>query len=270
MDRLKRFLRAVLPYPILYVLRAVRGIYPGVDKLWTPFDGDYASFEEAAGHAVGYDDAEAAGAAADRLAQMVAETNPVEIDGRFQQVHSALCVARERLQKTRITVLDFGGGNGAYFFRLKDYFPDGFLDWHVVETPHMVAACSPIGGGHITFLKDIPAERIFDVAVVSGALQYLPDAYIWLERIAHASKWIILTRLPVQDGPVDKFMVQTVTSHIHVGSMPIEIFSAAKMQAAIDAVGTVEMSWRVALDEGSLATIGARPMGFLIKNLNPA
>ena len=46
--------------------------------------------------------------------------------------------------------------------------------------------------------------------------------------------------------------------------------SVAWVDANCDAVGTVEMSWRVALDEGSLATIGARPMGFLIKNLNPA
>ncbi|WP_064692152.1 methyltransferase, TIGR04325 family [Rhizobium aegyptiacum] len=229
------------------------------------FSGNYASFEEAARKAVGYDDPNAGAAAATRLAAMIAGTNPVEIDGRFQQVHSALCIVRERLQKPRISVLDFGGGSGNYYFRLKDYFPEGCLDWTVVETPNMVQACAPIGSGHVTYLTDIPDGQQYDVAVVSGTLQYLPDAYGWLDRIMSAAKWVILTRLPVRDAPDDKFMVQTVPSHIHNGSMPVEMFSESKMRTAIETGGRIEQTWLVALDEGSLASVGAKPLGFLIQ-----
>lgn len=229
------------------------------------FSGDYTSFEEAARNAVGYDDPNAGIAAATRLAAMIAGTNPVEIDGRFQQVHSALCIVRERLQKQRISVLDFGGGSGNYYFRLKDYFPEDSLDWTVVETPNMVQACAPIGSSHVAYLTDIPDGQQYDVAVVSGTLQYLPEAYGWLERIMSAAKWVILTRLPVREALNDKFMVQTVPSHIHNGSMPIAMFSESKMRTAIETCGRIEQTWLVALDEGSLAAVGAKPLGFLIQ-----
>ncbi|WP_156668081.1 methyltransferase, TIGR04325 family [Rhizobium bangladeshense] len=229
------------------------------------FSGDYTSFEEAARNAVGYDDPNAGAAAATRLAAMITGTNPVEIDGRFQQVHSALCIVRERIQKQRISVLDFGGGNGNYYFRLKDYFPEDCLDWTVVETQNMVQACAPIGSDHVTYLTDIPDGRQYDVALVSGTLQYLPDAYGRLDRIMSAAKWMILTRLPVREALDDKFMVQTVPSHIHNGSMPIQMFSDAKIRTAIKTRGRVEQTWLVALDEGSLAPVEAKPVGFLIQ-----
>jgi hypothetical protein len=80
-----------------------------------------------------------------------------------------------------------------------------------------------------------------------------------------ASQWVILTRLPVLDAPTDRFMVQEVPAHIHVGSMPIIMFSEEKIRAAIERQGSIEQSWLVALDEGSLSLIAAKPVGYLIQ-----
>ncbi len=261
---LRKIVKAITP-PIL--LDLVRGASKPHEPEQSPsmYRGNYASFEEAAKNAVGYDDPNAGGAAANRLTEQLSRPNPVEIDGRFQQVHSALCIAREKLNRGRMSVLDFGGGNGGYYFRLKGYFPEACLDWTVVETASMVEACAPVAAHHVSFATEIPAGKKYDVAIVSGTLQYLPDAYTWLDRILDAARWVILTRLPVIDSPEDRFMVQIVPAHIHTGSMPVMMFGEAKIRAAIEARGTIEQSWLVALDEGSLAYVPAKPVGYLIQ-----
>lgn len=228
------------------------------------FEGDYSSFEEAAKLCKGYDDAAVASAAAKRLIELKTAVPPREIDGRFQQVHSALCVVSDKRQSRAISVLDVGGGNGSYYFRLKELFPAGALKWHVVETANMVAACRQIAAPEITYSSEVPTER-FDVVLISGTLQYLPRPYQSLNELSRAGDWLILTRLPVHDGANDRIMIQNVPSHIHEGSMPVQMFSVVKMQRAIDAVGDIELSWSVDLDDGSLAEASARAVGFLVR-----
>jgi putative methyltransferase (TIGR04325 family) len=128
----------------------------------------------------------------------------------------------------------------------------------------MIAACQSIASPHITFSTDIPDEIVWDIALISGALQYIPNAYKVLGNAARVAKWLILTRLPIHDGSEDRFMMQTVPAHIHEGSMPIEIFSATKIKAAILEIGTIELSWSVSLDDGAFAAIPARSVGYLI------
>ena len=267
---LKLVIKALAPPILLSALRKMLGNPRSTPPEAPPanqsmFGGAYDSFDEAAGHSKGYDDAVIASAAAKRLSDMISSTTSVEIDGRFQQVHSAICVARDRMRKQALSVLDIGGANGSYFFRLKPLLPATELKWHVVETSNMVAACQSIASPHITFSTDIPDGLVWDIALISGALQYIPNAYEILGNAARAAKWLILTRLPIHDGPNDRFMVQTVPAHIHEGSMPIEIFSVTRIEAAILELGTIELSWSVSLDDGAFVAIPARSVGYLIK-----
>src|SRR5579871_1385389 len=207
---LKRAIKALTP-PILLnalriVLRSSRSTPPDATTAnQSMFSGAYGSFEEAARHSRGYDDAVIASAAGKRLSDIITSTAPVEIDGRFQQVHSAICVARDHMRKQTLSVIDIGGANGGYFFRLKPLLPATDMKWHVVETPSMVAACESIASPHITFSTEID-DLVWDIALISGALQYIPNAYEILGRSTRAAKWLILTRLPTHDGPNDQFM----------------------------------------------------------------
>jgi len=233
------------------------------------FSGAFSSFDDAAASSKGYNDFAVANAAARRLSEMKTSAPAVEIDARFQQVHSAICVAIDRMRKQALSVLDIGGGNGNYFFRLRPLFSSVTVGWHVVETSSMVAAVQSVAGPEVTFSTAIPDGRVFDVALISGTLQYLSEPYAVLAGAARAAPWLILTRLPIHDGPHDRFLVQTVPADIHEGSMPITIFSAVKIEAAIRAVGTVELSWSVSLDDGSFASVGGRSVGYLIRTGRP-
>jgi putative methyltransferase (TIGR04325 family) len=263
--RVKLIAQAIIPQVLLQYFRQKR-IVKQVAACATRasmFEGEYASFEAAARDCKGYDDAGAATSASRRMSELKTGNNPIEIDGRFQQVHSALCVIRDRLNTKTISVLDVGGGNGSYYFRLKQLFPTDTLKWHVVETESMVAACQPIGTPEVSYSTERPTDQ-FDVVLISGALQYLPDPYESLKRFSSAGNWMILTRLPVHDRTCDRIMKQVVPAHIHSGSMPIWIFDASNFRNVVEATGKIELSWSVPLDDGALSQVGARAVGFLV------
>lgn len=232
---------------------------------YSMFRGDYASFEAAERDAIGYDSDNAGKSAASRLKEMLESGQPVEIDSRFQQVHSALSIIREWSKKDHLSVLDFGGGNGGYYFRIREFFPKSFFSWSVIETDSIVNRCGPLASDGLEFLNAIPQDKRFDVSIVCGSLQYVQQPYDVLKSIAEQSDWIILTRVPAHVAQDDKYMVQTVPSHIHEGSMPVTIFSEKKLRNAILAIGDIKQIWSVSADEGSLIPIGAEPVGYLIK-----
>jgi len=228
------------------------------------FSGDFESFEAAAAHAVGYDHAAPARAAAERLISLLEGRSPPEVDGRYMQVHSALCVARECLGPGSLSVLDIGGANGHYFFVLTSRLGMRDLRWHVVETNHMVSACQPLGAPQITFSTDIPDEA-FDIVLLSGALQYLANPSEVLHRVRRIARWVIVTRLPVSRFGRSRFMVQTVPAEIHEGSMPIRIFDADEFESAASSVGRIALTWRVPADDGAFVGMGVENVGMLIK-----
>jgi len=238
---------------------------PAPAKPVTMFSGDYQSFAEAAAHCEGYDAKGPAESAANQLRRLLQAPQPAEIDGRFQQVHSALCIARDHLRKTSLSVLDIGGASGGYFFRMRTLLPATQLRWHVIETPTLAAACTAVAGDLLTFGHDIPADQTFDVALISGTLQYLPDPLASLRRAAQQAEWIVLTRVPTHSERA-QFMVQTVPAHIHQGSMPIHIFSRAELAEAIAEVGTVELSWSVTLDDPAFVGMDISNVGYLIRS----
>lgn len=232
---------------------------------YSMFNGDYPSFEAAAKRSVGYADENAGESAARRLKEFLEREPSVEIDSRFQQIHSALSTVREWSQKSDLSVVDFGGGNGGYYFRLREFFPKNFFRWSVVETDTIVENFSLLVSGSLEFLKAIPTNKRFDVAIICGSLQYVTEPYDVLRRLASQTDWIILARVPVQGAQQDKYMVQTVPVHIHEGSMPVTIFSEEKLLSAISSLGHIKQTWSVPADEGSLAPIGARSVGYLVK-----
>ncbi|WP_271617362.1 methyltransferase, TIGR04325 family [Bradyrhizobium sp. CCBAU 51745] len=229
----------------------------------TMFSGDYETFREAAAHCEGYDSEAAAKAAQVQLRQMMEASPPTEIDGRFQQVHSALCVVRDHLKAGRLSVLDIGGGAGNYFFRIQSLLAAEALDWSIVETSSLVAACSGLGAP-FRYFDSIPARGSFDVALISGTLQYLAEPFEALRAAAKVSGWILLTRVPIRHGPT-QFMVQTVPEHIYRGSMPIQVFCSDELSKALESIGSIELTWSVSLDDPAFPGMGVSNRGYLVR-----
>lgn len=233
------------------------------------FTGDFPSFEEAAQHAVGYDtDVIAASAESNLIELLGCLSTQTETHVLYQQAHSAICFARDRLGSKRLSVLDVGGGNGNYFCQLSRLMPGIELQWTIVETAKVVSRCAPLLP-QVRFSTTIPDER-FDIALVSGVLQYLPDAHEVLKKCTSKARWVILARIPVHDGNQDRFMVQHVPAAIFLGTLPFRVFSLSDLDQHLEKIGTKILSWANHWDDPSLQVVGCRAIGFLLETLGSA
>lgn len=251
--------------PILFnALRRLAGKRPQAPPLAVVpmFQAGFASFDEAAAACDGYE-SEAIGRAIAMRAATYQNGLPVEMHELFLEVHSALSfIVSEPSQSLR--VLDIGGGIGSYFLVMRRLMPRTRLDWTILETGAVAAASRRVSTFGDIWVTDMPASN-FDVALISGSLQYMRGPYDMLKRAASASRWIILTRVPVSDREEDQVFIQHPPRDLLPGSLPLWIFSKRLILDAIGDVGRIVYAWNVETDTPALQSVDAVSRGFLIE-----
>ena len=89
--------------------------------------------------------------------------------------------------KERLTVLDYGGNLGEYYWLAKGLVPGLMLDYHCKELPDVAASGREINKG-VTFHSDDSCfERSYDLVMFLSSTQYLPDWKEVLRRAARAT-----------------------------------------------------------------------------------
>jgi putative methyltransferase (TIGR04325 family) len=224
------------------------------------FSGRFTNFDEALSQSTGYDTSDIAQAIVGRVGPYL-NGEAVELDDRFLHVHSALSFIANGSK--RLSILDVGGGNGSYFYVIKRLMPDVDLEWSILETESLALACRESSPKDLWVTKW--PDRRFDVVLFSGALQYLPLPHDSLQRACSLASWVIATRLPMADDECDWITIQRPNQAILPGTLPMWVFGEAMMQT-ISKIGSIAYSWTVGGDNASLATIGARSSGFLIRS----
>ena len=196
------------------------------------FSGDYDSFEKALAASRSYNNPEIAAAFASQQAPTTAR-----LTSRVQQLLAAL--APVIAKRDRLSVLDVGGANGYYYHALQPYLPP--LEWTILETPEMARACA---NGVIHYATDVAELKpTFDVVLLSGVIQYLPDPYAALASFSRLAPYLILNRLPLIER--DWLTVQIVRTAAYTTSYPAWFLSESKM---LSALGTPLMRWDVPED----------------------
>ena len=120
--------------------------------------------------------------------------------------------------------MDFGGALGGTYHQCRSFLSTvPSLCWSIIEQPHFVDA------GRAEFETDVlrffssveECEQLsgVDAVLLSGVLQYLPDALSLLRRfVAMAVPTIIVDRTPEANTPEDIFAVQVVPPEIYPAS----------------------------------------------------
>lgn len=224
------------------------------------FVGDYPSFEAAEALATGYEVEAYATTAANGLRTLIDAPAYTVLDERFMQVHSALAYISQAENLSSLSVLDYGGGTGVYAKVMRQLMPSTAFDWSVLESAPVVAACQDIAGSPARFISELPSAPV-DVAIISGTLQYLREPWAVLDQVAKIARWIILTRLPVVDGPEDRVTLQIVSPSL---SMPVWLLSEKKLRESLGS--RIVLEWVVTPDVGLCAMANTAPKGFLIYN----
>ena len=248
---LKHLLRAVLPASLHAALTRHRRLR---------FSGPYRTWSDARAASTGYDEPAI-------LARMTAATRTVAAGRAAYERDTVLfpepaadplllaeLTALASLRPAGLRVLDFGGALGSTWFQHHPFLASlPPVAWHIVEQPEIAArGRAEFSGPHLTFhdsLDSALAAGPPDLVLVSSVLQYLPDPWPLLARLATlpARAWLI-TRTPFSDTlRSDTIVVQHVPTAIYAASYPAWIFSPATFTSFWDA-RSVSLDWHPCTD----------------------
>jgi putative methyltransferase (TIGR04325 family) len=229
----------------------------GLGKQNIKFQGDYATWEDAASKCSGYD--------ADNILSKVLEATLKVKYGEavyerdsilFDKVQytwpvtAALMWAAAK-NKGKLNVLDFGGALGSSYFQNRRFLK-GIADvkWSVVEQANFVKAGKKhIENDVLRFYSSIECclkEGRPNVVLLSSVMQYLENPYELFEKISKIGACLmIIDRSPFKSGSNDEIFIQKVPKNIYDASYPMWVFSKSKF------MDTANKNWQLINEEVS-------------------
>lgn len=221
-----------LPPAVLRGLRSLRS--DGIR-----FEGDYATWEEAAAHCTGYDAAPILAKVLDATLKVKRGEGAYERDSvLFDEIDYAWPVTTALMWAAaqsggRLDVLDFGGALGSSYYQNRAFLTGlPQVRWSVVEQAHYVeAGRKHIQDDTLRFYSSIDqclAESKPNAILLSSVLQYLPEIDVTIKEINHLNASVIIVdRTPFTDAARDKICIQYVPESIYAASYPMRVFSHA-------------------------------------------
>jgi putative methyltransferase (TIGR04325 family) len=233
LTQLKPVIKELIP-PI--VLKAYNRIRNGRYGLF----GNYTSWEAAMKDSVGYDSDVILNKVRDSLLK-VKEGKAIgdqdsclfdKIQYSWPVLAGLLRIAS--IKGNKLSVLDFGGSLGSYYYQLKDFLSDlDELRWSIVEQEKFVRCGQELfENNQLKFYYAIETcleHEDPDVILLSGVIQYLSDPYTFLGNlIKYNFEYIIFDRTPFIQGCQERLTVQKVHPYIYEASYPAYFFNEDK------------------------------------------
>lgn len=156
--------------------------------------------------------------------------------GHWHNLHVsfAYVLARAASNKTTMSVLDWGGGLGYYYYVAKAALPDVRFDYHCKETAVLAGAGRQIVPEVQWHADESCLGQSYDVVMLSGSLQYAGDWQAQLARIAGtAAEWLYITRLPV----VDRVPTFAAVQRVYGSVMLHWQFNRAEVLSFVESLG---------------------------------
>ena len=261
----RKLLQGTLPPVLFDALLQLRGRRYG-------FHGDYRSYDEAVRHChtpSAYHSQRIIDTAL-RNALEGSDRPGVVMTTREQQLLAAsLTPLMACALKREIRVLDFGGGLGADFRRLRAAMPTGWcIAWDVLETMPMAEA----GRQHVRetglhFFSDWnQLQERYDLVHASSSVQYTPDPVHTFERLTIlAGHYMVVTRCPLIPGSRDRLTVQRVPPSYYDASYPAWFLGEDKWLPLIERNFIIRRRWSVPEDRLFLDGHRVMNQGFLLE-----
>lgn len=246
-ESVRRFARRWIPPAIRESVNRIAGYA-------ITYRGPYPDWSAAAAAAAGYGDAALVARLVEAARTARARPGSWEQDGvvrdavppDFPLLYALLRAAAAPAGR-RLTVLDFGGGLGTSYRQCRPYLPTGLpLHWRVVEQPTLAAAGSEFASEELRFFDDLEqalAHGQPDVALLSSVLQYLPEPYRLLERIAAAGvRNVVIDRHPFSLQE-ELIVVQVVPRSLYAASYPSWLFNRTRFLSSVTRTFDVVAQW---------------------------
>jgi putative methyltransferase (TIGR04325 family) len=211
------------------------------------FEGEFATWDEAASRCTGYDAQGILNKVLDatlkvKRGEAAFERDSVlfdEIEYSWPMLASLMWAAARNGGK--LNVLDFGGALGSSYFQnfaFLQTLPE--VRWSVVEQAHYVdAGVAHVQDELLRFYKTIEeclSENQPNVILLSSVLQYLDSPNKVMEILLQSGAMcLIIDRTPFSAETKDKILIQKVPSSVYEGSYPMRVFSKEKFMRILDA-----------------------------------
>ena len=142
----------------------------------------------------------------------------------------ALVLALAAHLKTKLKVLDWGGGLGHYFLVGKVLLPEVQMDYCCHEVPLMCAEGSQLCP-EVRFCSDDSClESDYDLVVINGSLGYFPDWKPTLGKLCSVAKdYLFLTRVFVVDRAPTFVVLHRTEEHGYHSDMLTQVFKRAEL-----------------------------------------
>jgi putative methyltransferase (TIGR04325 family) len=210
------------------------------------FEDNFATWEEARAHSIGYD-------AEDILAKVLAAILKVkrgeaaferdsvlfhEVEYAWPMLAGLMWAAARNGGK--LNVLDFGGSLGSSYFQNQKFLQTlADVRWNVVEQSHYVeAGRNHIQDARLRFYQTIEeclTENQPTVIVLSSVLQYLESPIELIHKLKNiGATCLIIDRTPFSVNGKDKLILQKVPAAIYSASYPMWIFSLSKFKQHLE------------------------------------
>ncbi|MEY5027344.1 MAG: hypothetical protein RLZZ244_2872 [Verrucomicrobiota bacterium] len=203
--------------------------------IWVRWDGDYATWSEAAARCSGY----AAPLILERVRAAMLEVRDGRASGERDSLvlHTpeyslpllaALSDAARR-QGNRLRVLDVGGSLGTSYYQNRAWLEGVHpLHWGVVEQPHFVEeGRRNFADGTLSFYGSIAeATAAFqpDFVLFSSVLQYVEHPWRVLEEaLAARPRFVMIDRAPMMESGPERITVQTVPRSLYEATYPCRL-----------------------------------------------
>lgn len=235
------------------------------------FSGDFSTFAQAVAASKGYESPSLIANSLERTREQrrkYANGDFVEIDWRLLEFFGALLPLIAGNPKPLLRVLDVGGGLGNHYWFAKRFTGRAY-DWTVLETPAMATAGAEFSDEHFRFTTGVEQARAhgpFDIVVMSGVLQVLEDPYASLKLFAGMGAHAVIARTHLIPQPADRLTVFNVpvTTFGTPQSFPFWFFSEQKFTQALQAIGTIRLSWTSSGEKQPLDGLLVPTRGFLL------
>ncbi|WP_343523792.1 methyltransferase, TIGR04325 family [Pedobacter sp.] len=239
MNSLRRFLKKVIPLPLISYIRRIRHRTP--EFKWFK---SYGSWEIAKKNASGYDEdriLEKCKTALLKVRDGLAayERDSVLFD-KIEYSWGLLAILQRAAieNNNELCVLDFGGSLGSSFFQNKDFLSSlSKIKWCIVEQPNFVSCGKEnFENENLKFyytIEDCLKENKPQVLVLSSVLQYLEEPFEWIKKFNSIGiPYIVVDRLSFIKNSYDVPCVQNVPEFIYKASYPCWFFEKEKFTTA--------------------------------------
>lgn len=143
-------------------------------------------------------------------------------------------LARAAHLRTRLSVLDYGGGLGHYYSLAKALMPDLSLHYSCKDVPSMVELGRKLNPDICWFTDDSCLDSTYDLVIISGSFQYIRHWQEFLRTIARTTgNYLLLTRIPIVNTAPSFVAVQQA----YGTQMLTWQFNRAELMRAIDDAG---------------------------------